>query len=330
MLSIILPTFNESQNLPELLKRIAETMGASDYEVIVVDDDSPDKTWEIAEKLRAQYPMLRVIRRIGRRGLSSAVVEGFDAAQGDVLLVMDSDLQHDPSLVLQLSDAVRDGVDIAVASRYMQGGSVGEWVGGRRMLSKTATWLTRKIPAVEVSDPMSGFFALSRSAYQRIRPSLHPTGFKILFEVLGHLPRGTKKKEIPLVFRMRLHGESKLSMRVQAEFLIQAVRLAFVRFQRWLFWIVCLIISFMLLARLIPILPLYTDASVRAKAQERLQALAADKGWLLSDVTLLLADDTYLSLQYRAHRKGEDPAPVCYRLDYSDPTVQEFSCDTSL
>lgn len=326
MLSIILPTFNEAKNLPELLKRIAEVMGKNDYQVIVVDDDSPDKTWEIAGKLTKQYSMLQVIRRIGRRGLSSAVVEGFDAATGDVLLVMDSDLQHDPELIRLLSEAVGKTADLAVASRYMKGGSVGEWVRGRRFLSKTATWLTRKIPAVEVSDPMSGFFAIKRSTYETIRPMLHPTGFKILFEVLGHLPRGTTTKEVPLVFKMRVHGESKLSMRVQLEFLLQLVRIVFIRFQALIFWLICAVLTVAILSHLVPLLPLYTNASTRSQVQQTMQSVAAQNGWLVSDVSILEINDTSFSISYRPHRFGRDPEPICYHIEYANPVLQEVSC----
>lgn len=326
MLSIVLPTFNEAANLPELLRRIAEVMGNTAYQVIVVDDNSPDKTWEVAEKLVKQYPMLQVIRRIGRRGLSSAVVEGFDAAKGDMLMVMDSDLQHDPELIRQLSDVVSKDADLAVASRYMKGGSVGEWVRGRRFLSKTATWLTRKIPAVEVSDPMSGFFAIKRSAYATIRPMLHPTGFKILFEVLGHLPRGTKTKEIPLVFKMRMHGESKLSMRVQLEFLLQLVRIIVIRCQAFLFWFICAVVGAAIVLKLASLLPLYTNAETRSQVQQSMQSVATQNGWLISDVEILSIHDAYFFISYRPHRFGRDPQPICYQIEYADPALQEVPC----
>lgn len=326
MLSIILPTYNEGQNFPELFKRIAGELGKSDYEVIVVDDDSPDRTWEVAEKLRKTHHMIRVIRRIGRRGLSSAVVEGFDAARGDVLLVMDSDLQHDPSLITKLADAVEHDAGIAVASRYMKGGSVGEWVRGRRLLSNTATWLAKNIPAVHVSDPMSGFFALRRPLYHLVRPRLHPTGFKILFEILGHLPRGTKTKEVPLVFKMRLHGESKLSMWVQLQFLMQLLRITLIRFQALLFWTICLLITAVLLIHLIPILPLYTDAGVRSQVQQTLESVARQNGWLMSDITIRAVKTDHILIAHRPHRFGRDPDAVCYAVLYADPALTIVPC----
>lgn len=316
MLSIILPTYNEAKNLPELLKRIAGTLGKTDYEVIVVDDNSPDGTWRIAEELKKDHAALRVIRRIGRKGLSSAVVEGFDAAKGDTLLVMDSDLQHDPALMLQLRDAIKQGADIAVASRYMEGGSVGEWVRGRRLLSKIATWLTRKIPHTEVSDPMSGFFAISMPSYAAVRLMLRPTGFKILFEILGYLPRGTKAAEVPLVFKMRLHGQSKLSMKVQAEFVMQLVRILLVRLQSIFFWAVCIIMAVSLLPRAMSLAPLYTDATLRENTKNVLSHLSESRGWLQSDIEILSVKAGYVYIRHTSHRKGHDGDGDCYPVIY--------------
>lgn len=326
MLSIILPTYNEAKNLPQLIEGIAGVMGKEKYEVIVVDDDSPDRTWEIANALQKKYAFLRVIHRVGRRGLSSAVVEGFDAASGDILLVMDSDLQHDVSLIIRVRDAVLSGADLAVASRYIDGGSVGEWVRGRRVLSRVATWLTRKIPAVEVSDPMSGFFALKQSRYKAIRSNLRPSGFKILFEILGHLPCTTNIAEIPLVFAMRMHGESKLSYLVEMQFLWQLLRIAVVRFQAYLFWGVCMGIASVLLSYVIPLLPLYTNPTVRSQVQTSMRIVADAHGWLVSDMQLLQVDTRGMKFAYQPHRKGVDPHTLCYTLSYTDLILQPIPC----
>ncbi len=327
MLSIILPTFNEAKNLPELLRKIAGVMGSMEYEVIVVDDNSPDETWKVAEDLQKEHAALRVIKRVGRKGLSSAVVEGFDAAKGDTLLVMDSDLQHDPALISQLRDVIKQGASIAVASRYMEGGSVGEWVRGRRLLSKTATWLTRKIPRTEVSDPMSGFFALSRTAYQSVRDQLHPTGFKILFEILAHLPRGTKAAEVPLVFTMRLHGQSKLSLKVQVEFLFQILRMLMVRFQSPFFWVVSVLLALLITLNTLPIRLLYTDTSVRSYVQKTLTQVATDNKWLISDVTVMRITYDRMYLHYQPHRSGPDDVLECYSISYFQPNLQLERCN---
>lgn len=219
MLSLILPTFNEAQNLPVLLPKLEDALRAIPHEIIIVDDDSPDRTWHIAQELAEKINDLHVIRRIGRRGLSSAVVEGFLAAKGDVLAVMDADGQHDLMLIPKLYDAVKSGSNIAIGSRYTEGGSVGNFDERRYALSRLATKLAIGLCKVAVKDPMSGFFALDRKTFEATLPRLNPKGFKILLDFLVHVPKGTTAMEIPFTFGARMHGESKLSRRVQIEFL---------------------------------------------------------------------------------------------------------------
>ena len=219
MLSLILPTFNESENLPELLPKIRSALSDVPHEIIVVDDDSPDHTWKVAQELSQQLGDVHVIRRIGRRGLSSAVIEGFLAAKGDVLMVMDADGQHDTGLLHQLHDAVTKHGGIAIGSRYVSGGSVGEWDERRYMLSRIATKMALSLCAVKAKDPMSGFFAIDRKAFEEVLPRLNPKGFKILLDLLVHVPKSTPVTELPFTFATRQHGESKLSRRVQLEFL---------------------------------------------------------------------------------------------------------------
>jgi glycosyltransferase involved in cell wall biosynthesis len=317
MLSIILPTYNEAANLPELLERISGILREEAFEVIVVDDDSPDKTWEAAELLKQKHPMLKVIRRIGRRGLSSAVVEGFAAAKGDILLVMDADLQHDPAIILQLKEGIEKGADIAIASRYMAGGSVGAWVSGRRILSKTATFLAKKLPPVEVSDPMSGFFALKADAFRRIQPSLRPSGFKILLEILTFLPRGTKTAEVPLDFKLRTHGESKLSLRVEAEFLLQILRIALYRLQWPLLLLALAMALVFLVPRVWPLRQIYLNPVMRNNVQITLQREAAHNGWLISDLSVREIYGDHMMISRRQHVRGEDPEE-CYILYFDD------------
>lgn len=219
MLSLILPTFNEAENLPVLLPKLEEALKTIPHEIIIVDDDSPDGTSRVAQELAEKISDLHVIRRIGRRGLSSAVVEGFLAAKGDVLAVMDADGQHDLTLIPKLYDAVQQGSNVAIGSRYVAGGSVGKWDERRYMLSRIATNLAKRLCRVMVNDPMSGFFALNRKTFEATLPRLNPKGFKILLDFLVHVPKGTTAKEIPFTFGARMHGESKLSRRVQIEFL---------------------------------------------------------------------------------------------------------------
>ena len=219
MLSLILPTYNEAENLPELLPKIEASLKNIPHEVIIVDDDSPDRTWQIAQHLTAKFPDLHVIRRIGRRGLSSAVVEGFLGAKGDILAVADADGQHDLALLPTLHDAVKKGAQVAIGSRYIEGGSVGGFDERRYTLSRIATRLAKMLCRVEVADPMSGFFAIDRETFEATLSGLNPKGFKILLDLLVHLPAGATVQEFPFAFGQRLHGESKLSRRVQIEFL---------------------------------------------------------------------------------------------------------------
>ena len=219
MLSLILPTYNEAENLPELLPKIEDTLKDIPHEVIIVDDDSPDGTWRTAQELGQKRDDVHVIRRVGRRGLSSAVIEGFLSAKGDVFAVMDADGQHDMSLLPKLYEAVQKDGGIALGSRYTEGGSVGQWDERRHLLSRIATKLAIRLCKVKVSDPMSGFFAIRRQLFQGIVNHLNPKGFKILLDLLVHVPSSTKVTEVPFTFSERLHGESKLSRRVQLEFL---------------------------------------------------------------------------------------------------------------
>ncbi|MFA7681744.1 MAG: glycosyltransferase family 2 protein [Candidatus Peribacteraceae bacterium] len=219
MLSLILPTYNEAENIPELLPKIEEVLKDIAHEIIIVDDDSPDETWKVALEFSQNKQDIHVIRRIGRRGLSSAVIEGFLAAKGSVFVVMDADGQHDLELLPQLYHAVVSGSGIALGSRYAEGGSVGAWDERRQLVSRVATKMALMLCKVKVQDPMSGFFAIKRTLFEQVVEKLNPKGFKILLDLLVCVPRGTKVTEHPFTFQERLHGESKLSFRVQVEFL---------------------------------------------------------------------------------------------------------------
>ena len=218
MLSLILPTYNESENLPELLPKLEEVLKDIPHEIIIVDDDSPDETWRIAQELGQTRDDVHVIRRVGRRGLSSAVIEGFLSAKGDVLAVMDADGQHDMDILPKLYNAVQSGSGIAIGSRYVPGGSVGEWDERRHLMSRVATKMALAVCNVKASDPMSGFFALRNDLFQNAATHLNPKGFKILLDLLVCVPKDTTVEEVPFTFSTRLHGESKLSRRVQVEF----------------------------------------------------------------------------------------------------------------
>ena len=227
-LSLVVPTFNESKNLRELIQRLTELLEPAlhgEYELVVVDDDSPDRTWELAQALTVEYPRVRVMRRVGERGLSSAVIRGWQVARGDVLAVIDSDLQHPPEVTVQLWSEIERGADLAVASRHTDGGGVSSWSMIRRVLSRGAQLLgLMLLPGVlgRVSDPMSGYFMVRREAIGG-RP-MSPLGYKILIEVIG---RGKIRwiGEVGYVFRERAGGESKVTWRLYVDYLRHLVRL---------------------------------------------------------------------------------------------------------
>lgn len=215
--SLVVPTYNERESLPLLVKALRDVLGSgTDWELIVVDDDSPDETWKVAEEMASKDRRIRVYRRLDCRGLSSAVVAGLSMAGGDRVVVMDADLQHDVSRVPQLVAAL-DDAPIAVGTRYARGGGVGGWGRGRVALSRAATVACNLVLGLAVSDPMSGFFAVRRQEVNRISSRLNPRGYKILMELMAVM-RPHRVKEIPYVFAPRLCGESKLSARVAWEF----------------------------------------------------------------------------------------------------------------
>ncbi len=219
MITLVLPTYNETESLPIILPEIAKALAGHEFEVIIVDDDSPDGTAALARTMGDQYPWLRVIQRVGRRGLSSAVIEGWLAGRGDVLAVADADGQHDLAILPALAAAVTEGAAVAIGSRYTDGGSTGTWGGSRLMLSRLATKLTNLFCPSPVTDPMSGFFVLSRSAFEGVMHKLRPKGFKLLMEILVHLPKSARLAERPYTFRERRAGTSKMSLKVEVEFL---------------------------------------------------------------------------------------------------------------
>ena len=228
LLSLVVPTYNEGSNIHAIVQRLSDLLDEAlpnAYELIIVDDDSPDHTWEQAESLIAEYPNLRVMRRQHERGLSTAVIRGWQVAQGEILGVIDGDLQHPPEALLQLLAAMEQGADLAVASRHVEGGGVSTWSASRRFLSRGAQLLGLMVlPRVvsRVSDPMSGYFLVRRGAIAG--ELLDPVGYKILIEVLG---RGAIAEiaEVGYVFQEREAGESKVTWKQYFDYLRHLVRL---------------------------------------------------------------------------------------------------------
>ena len=216
---MVVPTFNERTNVPLLVARLQRTLDGIDWEVIFVDDNSPDGTAAAVRALGESDARVRCIRRIGRRGLAGACLEGMLASQARFVAVMDADLQHDETLLTAMLARLRSGeVDVAVASRYVDAGSAAGLAGRRASYSRWSTLLARRLLHVELSDPMSGFFMLRGSAIEELAPALSSQGFKILLDIVASARGALRIAELPYVFRERQHGESKLDARTVLDF----------------------------------------------------------------------------------------------------------------
>lgn len=219
--SIIVPTYCEAENVAPTIAAIEGALGSIAWEIIFVDDDSPDGTVAAVRALGEHDGRVRVIRRVGRRGLAGAVIEGMMASAADTVAVIDADLQHDEALLPKMLDAIETGnADLVIATRYAQSGNAG---GGfsklRRNASTFATRLSNLLLKTNVSDPMSGFFMIRRDAIDDIAPNLATGGFKLLLDILASAPAGLKIVEMPYQFRPRQLGTSKLDALVIADFL---------------------------------------------------------------------------------------------------------------
>jgi dolichol-phosphate mannosyltransferase len=220
-LSIVVPTFNERGNLRELVARIDRALRGIAWEVVFVDDDSPDGTSTAAREIYNEDARVRCIRRFGRRGLASACIEGMLSCSSRFVAVMDADLQHDPGVLVRMLETMRGGnTELVLATRYSGGGGVGDWDATRVKISRLATSLANSLMTAPVSDPMSGYFMLRRDVFEQIAPRLSSLGFKILLDILLTLPPKSRIREVPFQFGKRLAGESKLSTGVAWEFLL--------------------------------------------------------------------------------------------------------------
>ena len=210
-LSIIVPTFNERENVVELAERIGACLPDCAWELVYVDDDSPDGTADLVRQLAHADSRIRCVQRLGRRGLSSACVEGMLASSAPYLAVMDGDLQHDERLLPQmLAELKQGGTDMVVGSRYAPGGGTGEWGAARVRLSRFGMRLSRMLVPDTLTDPMSGFFMLRRSVFEGAVRKLSNIGTKILMDLFASSPQPLRFKELPYSFRLRQAGASKL------------------------------------------------------------------------------------------------------------------------
>ncbi|MDR0868409.1 MAG: glycosyltransferase family 2 protein [Planctomycetota bacterium] len=219
-LSIVIPTYNESDNVAPLLEKLTAALSGVDWEVIFVDDNSPDKTWQRVADLAATDARVKILRRVGRKGLSTACIEGAMMASAPVIAVMDADMQHDERVLPAMFKKITDeNCEIVVGTRYAAGGSVGEWNAARTLMSKTATKLGAVLLGKNtVSDPMSGFFMLRSALFAETVERLSGEGFKILLDLLTSARRPLAIGEVAYTFRLREHGESKLSLGVLCDF----------------------------------------------------------------------------------------------------------------
>ncbi len=224
-LSVIAPTFNEAENVPPLIGELEAVLRGINHEIIVADDNSPDGTGDVVERVRQNIPCVRLLRRIAPRSLSGAVIDGFGVAEGEVVACIDADLQHDTRLLPAMLDEMGRGADLAVGSRYTSGGGTSDWSIVRRLGSWVATKVEDRFLGVPLTDPMSGYFMLRRADFRRIRDRLNPLGFKILLEIVAH-SHPQHIRELPYIFRARRNGVSKLSNRVVVAYLRQLWRLS--------------------------------------------------------------------------------------------------------
>jgi dolichol-phosphate mannosyltransferase len=220
LLSVVIPTFNEAQNVREMISRLDVALKGIAWEAIYVDDNSPDGTAAEAKALAATDDRVRCIKRLGRRGLASACIEGIMSSAATYVVVIDADLQHDECILPRmLSLLTNDSADLVIGSRYIPGGSADAFASSRASFSKLANRIAQMLLGVSVSDPMSGFFMMRRDRFEQVAGELSSIGFKILLDIMvtarGHL----RVVEVPYEFRERLFGESKFDARIGLEFL---------------------------------------------------------------------------------------------------------------
>ncbi len=218
-LSVIVPTFNERANVPILVDRLARVLSGCAWEVLFVDDNSPDGTAAVAREIGEADDRVRCLCRIGRRGLAGACLEGMLASQARYLAVMDADLQHDETVLADMLARLRsEPIDLVVASRYLSGGSAAGLSRQRARLSRWSNVLVQRVLGIKLTDPMSGYFMIRRSAFEPLAPSISSQGFKILLDILATKSGRLRVVELPSAFRERRHGESKLDSKIAFDF----------------------------------------------------------------------------------------------------------------
>ena len=218
-LTVVIPTFKERHNIAQIVDRLLPVLAGREWEVIFVDDDSPDGTAAVAREIGEHDNRVRCIRRIGRRGLAGACIEGMLTSQARYVAVMDADLQHDETLLARMLDRLHKGdVDLVVATRYLNDKASSGFTAGRSLISRWSNVVAQKLLGVSLSDPMSGFFMVRRQAFEDIAPKLSTQGFKILLDIAMSTRGALRVAELPYEFRNRQHGESKLDAKAALDF----------------------------------------------------------------------------------------------------------------
>ncbi len=224
-LAVVVPTYREADNVDELVRRVGRTLAGIDWELIFVDDDSPDGTADRVRAIARKDRRVRVLQRVGRRGLSSACIEGMLATSAPFLAVMDGDLQHDETLLPNMLETAKaENLDIVVGSRYVTGGELGDWSAQRQGMSRLATRLGRLLIHADLKDPMSGFFLVRSEVIQENVRRLTGVGFKILLDIFSAAERPLRFRELPFSFRQRQAGTSKLDHAVVWEYLLMLIQ----------------------------------------------------------------------------------------------------------
>ena len=223
-LAVVIPTFNERGNVPELISRLESTLEGLSWELVFVDDDSPDDTAGLITVYARRDRRIRLVHRIGRRGLSSACIEGILATSANFVAVMDADMQHDETILPEMLARLRgDALDVVVGTRNADGGSMGEFSRGRVAISRCGQRISQTVCQCKLSDPMSGFFMLRRGFFMEVVHRLHGGGFKILVDMLSSAERPVRFAEVGYTFRLRRHGCSKLDVNVAIEYFFLVV-----------------------------------------------------------------------------------------------------------
>jgi dolichol-phosphate mannosyltransferase len=257
VLSVVAPTFNESKNVLALIESLEACLAHCAWELIFVDDNSPDGTAALVRELARTRPHVRCLQRFGRRGLSTAVIEGIASSSAPYVAVIDADMQHDETLIARMLDTITDqDLDLVIGSRYVSGGGTTDWSASRVAMSRFATRLSGLVMQFNLTDPMSGFFMVRREAFLAAAPHLSGAGYKILLDFVASAPTPLRHAELPYEFRSRLHGESKLDALVLFGYLVLLMEKTIGRYIPVRFLLFCLVGGSGVLVHLATLLPM--------------------------------------------------------------------------